>query len=280
MNLPSISVIVATKNEEKNIENCLKSISEQTYPRNKIEIIVVDNNSIDRTKEMAKKYTDKVYNKGPERSAQRNFGMIDIAKGKYAMFIDADMVLSQRLIEESVNKMEKNKDLVGLYVPLRWVGNNWIIKVKGFEREFYDATCLDAVRFIKRDVVVKMGGFDERLYAGEDWDLDKRTRKVGKVSIIKSKMYHHEDKDINLKEYFKKRRYYSNNMDVYIRKYGADDPDIKKQFGLWYRYFGVFMKNGKWKKLLRHPLLTLRLYLLKFMVGIQYLIRKRRRIIS
>lgn len=42
---PLISVIVPTKNEEKNIKNCLESILKQTHPHDKIEIIVVDNNS-------------------------------------------------------------------------------------------------------------------------------------------------------------------------------------------------------------------------------------------
>lgn len=70
-----VSVIVTTKNEEGHITNCLKNIKAQTYPQDKIEIIVVDNNSSDKTKEIAKEYTDKVYNCGPERSAQRNFGV-------------------------------------------------------------------------------------------------------------------------------------------------------------------------------------------------------------
>jgi len=51
-----VSVIITTKNEEKNIENCLRSIKNQNYPREKIEIIVVDNNSLDKTKEIALKY--------------------------------------------------------------------------------------------------------------------------------------------------------------------------------------------------------------------------------
>ncbi len=65
-----VSVVVTTKNEKKHIENCLLSIQEQTYPH--IETIVVDNASTDRTKEIARKYTDLVFDKGPERSAQRN----------------------------------------------------------------------------------------------------------------------------------------------------------------------------------------------------------------
>jgi len=56
-----VSVIITTKNEEKNIENCLKSIKLQTYQN--IEIIVVDNNSSDQTKELSQKYTDKVLDK-------------------------------------------------------------------------------------------------------------------------------------------------------------------------------------------------------------------------
>jgi len=65
-NNPVVSIIITTKNEEWNIENCLKSILNSQFPFSifhfPIEIIVVDNNSIDRTKEIALKYTDKVYN--------------------------------------------------------------------------------------------------------------------------------------------------------------------------------------------------------------------------
>jgi glycosyltransferase involved in cell wall biosynthesis len=51
------------------------------YPN--IEIIVVDNNSGDRTKEISADFIDKVYNVGPERSAQRNHGLLKVAVGKY-----------------------------------------------------------------------------------------------------------------------------------------------------------------------------------------------------
>jgi len=62
MTYPVVSVIVTTRNEEHNIANCLESIKAQTYPQDKIEIIVVDNNSLDKTKEIALKYTNKIYN--------------------------------------------------------------------------------------------------------------------------------------------------------------------------------------------------------------------------
>ena len=64
--LPLVSVVITTKNEEKNIDNCLESIKLQTYPQDRIEIIVVDNNSSDKTKEIARRYTNNVLNCGPE----------------------------------------------------------------------------------------------------------------------------------------------------------------------------------------------------------------------
>lgn len=55
-NSPLVSVVITTKNEEKNIESCLKSISQQAYAGDKIEMIVVDNNSTDRTREIDRRY--------------------------------------------------------------------------------------------------------------------------------------------------------------------------------------------------------------------------------
>ena len=97
-----VSVVVTTKNEEKNIENCLQSIKNQTFKN--IELIVVDNFSEDKTVELAEKYDAKVYFKGNERSAQRNYGA-KVAHGKYLIYLDADMILSPTVIEECVNKV-------------------------------------------------------------------------------------------------------------------------------------------------------------------------------
>src|SRR3989338_9879685 len=188
MAVPDVSVIITTRNEENNIVACLESARKQTYPSEKIESIVVDNNSSDRTKDLAKKYTDKIYNFGPERSAQRNFG-VKQASGKYVLYLDADMVLSNNVLSECFRKCE-NEGYIALYIPERIMGKGFWIKVRDFERSFYNATCIDAVRFVRRDIFQGISGFDENLTGPEDWDLDRRIKHLGKAGIIKSPIYH------------------------------------------------------------------------------------------
>ena len=269
MAVPDVSVIITTRNEENNIVACLESARKQTYPSEKIESIVVDNNSSDRTKDLAKKYTYKVYNFGPERSAQRNFGVRQ-ASGKYILYLDADMILSESIISEAVQKCEK-ESCAALYIPERIIGEGFWIKVRDFERGFYTATCIDAVRFVRKDKFLEIGGFDETLTGPEDWDFDRRIRAVGQTGIIKSGFYHNED-NFNLRKYARKKLYYTWDFDRYACKWGGNDRIIKKQMGMGYRYFGVFLENGKAGRLFGHPLLTLGMYFLRIWVGLAYVL--------
>jgi glycosyltransferase involved in cell wall biosynthesis len=93
-----ISAVILTKNEEKNIERCLKSIKWCN------EIIIIDDGSLDRTVEIAKKYKSTIYFRklGNDFSSQRNFGLSK-AKNEWIMFVDADEVVSDALAYEISN---------------------------------------------------------------------------------------------------------------------------------------------------------------------------------
>ena len=270
---PLVSITITTKNEEKNIADCLESIKQQAYPQKFIEIIVVDNNSVDKTKQIAKKYTKKVFNKGPERSVQRNFGMIEKSKGKYLMFLDADMTLSKTTINKAVSELE-NADLGALYIHEIILGDSFFSKVRNFERSFYNGTVIDCVRFIKKGIFRKVGGFDPSLTGPEDWDLDKKIRKIAKTAVLDNAVIYHNEGRFELKNYLSKKSYYSKSFDKYIKKWGKSDVNIKKQFSPFYRYFIVFTEHGKWKKLILHPFLSLGIIYLRFLVGVVYLGRK------
>jgi glycosyltransferase involved in cell wall biosynthesis len=268
MEFYDVSVIVTTRAEERHIANCLESLRDQAYPAGKIEIIVVDNNSRDQTKTIALRYTDKVYNLGPERSAQRNYGG-KRSSGKYLLFLDADMSLSRNVVRECVEKCEQGGN-IALYIPEKVLGSGFWIRVRDFERSFYSATCIDCVRFVRRDKFLEVDGFDQRLTGPEDWDFDRRMRASGKVGIIDAPLYHNEV-TMDLKDYLRGKGYYYGSLTAYRRKWGVNDKLVKRQLGIGYRYFGVFLENGKWIRFIAHPLLALGVYFLRILVGAGYL---------
>ena len=290
--IPLVSVVVTTKNEERNIENCLRSIRMQTYKN--IEVIVVDNFSSDRTAVLARPLADIVVDMGPERSRQRNHGLCELSRGFYALFIDADMVLAPQTIEQCVSTM-KTSSAVALHIDEIVLGVRFLAKSRRFERSFYSGTVIDGARFFERSVFCGIGGFDESLPPGpEDWDLDKRLKNLGLIALLSNHaapvswgmssfveekgvrfdptyvgVFHNEDEQ-SLRRYLQKKAYYGPSMSKYIEKWTNEDADVRRQLGLMYRYFRVFIENRKWRKVLKHPLLFMCVFLLRGLVGIAY----------
>ena len=90
-NLPIISVIIPAYNEEKNLKRLFNSLKSQDYPRKKIEYIVVDDGSTDKTSYLAKKFGAKVIKvKTKDIELNKGIGM-HAAKGEYVYWMDADM---------------------------------------------------------------------------------------------------------------------------------------------------------------------------------------------
>ncbi len=245
MNNPLVSVIITTKNEESYLESLLKSINDQTYK--KIEIIIVDNNSQDKTKEIARRYTALVFNKGPERSAQRNFGASQ-AKGEYLLFLDADMELEKSVIEECILEIVKQK-VGALIIPEKTIGIGFWAKVKAYERSFYvgDQT-MEAARFYKRQVFDVAGKFDEEITGPEDWDLSQNTEKKYGVGRIRSYITHNEGR-LSLWGLMKKKYYYAKKTRAYLKKNSINAISPKTIFFLR----GAFYKNPE--KIFSHPIL-------------------------
>jgi glycosyltransferase involved in cell wall biosynthesis len=185
---PLVSVIIPTRNASTNIRRCLDSIINQTYKN--IEIIVVDNYSTDNTTNIAAEYTDKIFTSGPERSAQVNYGA-HRASGKYVYRVDSDFILDGNLIKQAVTVSELNNYAAILIHNTSDPTVSYWSKVRKFERDMYisDETNV-AVRFIRRDVFISLGGLDPRLLIGEDYDLHNRIIRTYKIGRITSKEIH------------------------------------------------------------------------------------------
>lgn len=256
-NNPLVSIIVTTKNEAQNIERCLESIHKQKYLT--IETIVVDNNSTDKTKNIAKKYTEKVFNAGPERSAQRNFGAAK-AKGDYLLFLDADMQLSVNVVSDLVNLIQKSQDRVGaVIIPEESYGIGFWAQVKKLERSFYvNNDDIEAARFYKKKVFDEMGGFDLTITGPEDWDLSQRVREKYDILRINSLIYHNEGK-LSLLRSVSKKYYYSKKFSPYIQK-KENKKYLLRQMSIIDRYKIFFLHPAK---LFKNPLLGIGVLIMK-----------------
>ena len=269
---PLISVVITTKNEERNLPDCLAALDAQTLPRDSFEIIVVDNASSDRTRDIALAGADLFLEKGPERSAQRNFG-IESAHAPLVVYLDADMRLGENVLVECLEAF-KDPSVAGLYIPEEVVGSGYWIKVRNFERSVYDATPIDGIRGVRKELFLKLGGFDLSLCGPEDWDLNIRMKELGELKLISSGLRHDEGA-FEWGRYLKKKKYYSASFAAYREKWPGNE-DVKKQFSFWYRYFGVFLENGKWKRLFAHPILAAGMYVLRGAVGFAYIFGKKK----
>jgi len=209
-----VSVIVPTFNSSGTLQTCLESVKRQTYPH--IETLVVDNYSTDSTVHIARRY-GKVFTKGRERSAQRNFGA-ERSEGGYLVFLDSDIELTPKVIEESVSKATQGYDAI--IFPELVVAEGFWGKCRALEARCYlGDDLIEAPRFYRSAVFRQLGGFDLDLTGWEDWDLARRIRYAGyKVTRIRSLTFHHEGK-VHPFQIIAKKYYYGRTVSGYLRKH-------------------------------------------------------------
>lgn len=110
MKKPLISVIIAAYNEEKIIKRCVESVANQSFPRDKYEILVIDNNSTDKTAAIARKAGAKVisFKKAQGASATKQHGSY-VAKADILAYTDADSAPGKYWLENLYKLMQDEK---------------------------------------------------------------------------------------------------------------------------------------------------------------------------
>lgn len=244
---PLVSVIVTTRNNTVTLDACLASIAAQTYARR--ELIVVDNNSTDDTKAIAQRYTTHVYNQGPERSAQRNYAVRQ-AKGDYVLIIDSDMELQPAVVAECVQAVQADPARQALIIPEESFGQGFWAWCKRLERSFYvGVDSIEAARFFSMRLYRHIGGYDETLTGGEDWDLTRRARRHTGIGRTASYILHNEGRP-HFTRTVRKMYYYGQHAAEYFAK-NPTRSAVTDQSGPLARYKLFFSRPGK---LLRNPI--------------------------
>ncbi len=193
---PKVSVIVATYNREKYLKEAIISVLEQTYCD--FEIIVIDDGSTDNTHIMIESFQDprlryiKQENHG--RSHARNVGL-HLSKGQYIAFLDSDDLYLMHKLALQISYLDTHPKVGMIYTSAYCIDDNgnfishqYKAKVSGSIYHkiafFIPVTITLPTVMLRRNIILKAGGFDEKMYRFEDTDLWRRISKITPIDAI------------------------------------------------------------------------------------------------
>lgn len=200
--MATISLCMITKNEEKNLEKCLNSVKPITD-----EIIIVDTGSTDKTKEIAKKFTSKIYDFkwNDDFSEARNFSLQKATK-EWVLVLDSDELIAKKDIDK-VKKLTENKEIMAYSFMRRNYTNNssvsgWLpndgLYVEGKDFAGWYLTKIIKLFWNKKEI--RFEGIIHEL-------VDKSIEKLnGKIKLADIPLHHFSS--LNLESEKEKRKFY------------------------------------------------------------------------
>ena len=192
---PMVSVIVPVYNDPDGIGATLDAVLDQSYPTDRYEVIVADNDSTDETRDVVRSYCEQrpelvtlvVEDRIRGPAAARNSG-IERASGSVFAFIDADMTVDETWLESVVASLSKgDRSYMGCAVETHVLEGRGTLAAKydrlfAFPMEEYvekskfaGTGCL----VVRREVLETVGRFDSRLISAEDKEFGQRVHEAG-----------------------------------------------------------------------------------------------------
>ena len=258
-NLPNVSVIIPVYNAESFIAGCLERIINQSYPKEKLEILVVDNASTDRSASIIKSFPVKYLfceKRGP--SAARNLA-IKAASGEYLVFIDADCLAESTLV---YNHIQAHLALRQIDPAIKAVGGG----ISGFNPNFW-AICDDFCSWylyhpslkpktvttyhptanisIARKTIDEVGMFDEDHFVAEDVLFCKKLTAVGYKLYFEPQAKVQHINRTTCKDFFGHARHWACCnllLETDNKKTGSINSKIFLLFKYLYRYLKAIIK--------------------------------------
>ncbi len=213
MQNPFFSIILPTYNRAHMIGKAIESVLAQTYTN--WELLIVDDGSVDNTRQVVEVYGDSrinyIYQQNAERSAARNNGIAH-AKGQYVCFIDSDDYFLLNHLQEFINNLDSNPG-VDMLFGLNVIDRNGILTNEDDRKSVADYSSIEeyfimnpvrvAAVCIKRQVLLE-NKFDLNIRIGEDTELWVRIAAKHKIIPIRAftQVYlMHDDQTISKANY-------------------------------------------------------------------------------
>jgi glycosyltransferase involved in cell wall biosynthesis len=229
--LMKVSIIIPALDEEECLPVCLQSIASLSYPSENVEVIVADNGSSDKTREISKSYGAKVIcNDTVNVSGLRNLGA-ESAKHDVLAFIDADCIVSMDWLRSAV-KYSEDLSVTAWGSPptvpadATWVQRTWYL-VRKKEHPIVEVQWLESMNlFIRKELFNRVGGFDERLVTCEDVDLCYRIGEHGKIISDEKIQVVHTGEARTIREFVRKEIWRGQGNIQGIRSHGFSLKEI------------------------------------------------------
>lgn len=235
-----ISVIVPAYNEERLITSCLEAIN-TAFAANHVfgfrsEVIVVDNNSTDRTAELAKQAGASICFEPINQIARARNAGAAVADGEWLLFIDADSFLTADLLAEILGLISAGA-AIGCGSTVQMTGMPAWARLTLWLWSRVSILCrwaAGSLLLCRADAFREIGGFNEAFYVAEEIDLSRRVKKLGRQRGLNFVILTRHP----LQTSARKMHLYSGKeiarqcMRLCLRPLRA--PQDKKQLGLWY----------------------------------------------
>jgi len=175
-----ISVIIPVYNAAKTIENCLKSVFNQSYKD--IEVIIVNDGSTDNLHQVLLNVTGKfvIYDQDNQGApAARNFGFKQ-SHGEFIIFLDADIIMKPKMLEKLYLALKTNPEAAFAYSSFYWGWKKFKLWPFNYEK-LKKMPYIHTSALIRREV---FPGFDPMLKKFQDWDLFLTIAKNGGTGVF------------------------------------------------------------------------------------------------
>ena len=236
---PSISIIIPAYNEEKTISKCIESVLESDYPKEKLEVMVVDDGSTDKTREMAKRKKVRLLTQNHTgKSDALNLGIKNSRK-EFVLCLDADSFLEKDCIKELVkpfsNKkigatsasiMVKNrKSVLGSFQNIEYAYHNLIRS--SFSKAFNQGVWfMGAASCYRRDVLEKIGMFEKESLT-EDIDASLKIKNHGYTTYNVDKAFVKTIVPESLQKFCEQRkRWWAGSLQALLKNRKAFSKDL------------------------------------------------------
>ncbi len=217
---------VCVKNSEKTVKGAIDSVLSQKYPRELMQVIVVDGCSTDRTMFIINSTASKkdlalevFSDQGKGLGAARQM-VVNNARGDYIIFVDGDVELQEDFVQKQVDFMEKNPKVataVGRYMfkegnllSTVWCLYNHVSSFLGNDATIY-----------RSEVLRQVGGFDVNMKGSEDKDVIFRIRKKGWTFSVNEKAGFYHNCRQSFKEFWKEQAWFGSGNHYLCHKHGC-----------------------------------------------------------